>query len=64
METVKLVGAASLHEYKTPVPILENFVAAGFPSPALDYMEKEIDLAAELIKHPLAILLCVQKVIP
>jgi DNA polymerase V len=54
MEAVELIGVASLHEYKTPVLILENYVAAGFPSPALDYMEKEIDLAEELIKHPLA----------
>src|SRR4051812_3074229 len=54
METVELVGVAPIHEHETPVPILENFVAAGFPSPALDYMEKEIDLAEEQIKHPLS----------
>lgn len=31
-------------------------VAAGFPSPADDYCEEEIDLAAELIQHPEATL--------
>lgn len=29
-------------------------VPAGFPSPALDYMQKRIDLNEELIKHPLS----------
>jgi DNA polymerase V len=36
------------------VPILENGIAAGFPSPALDYMEKDIDLGEYLIEHPQA----------
>lgn len=32
-----------------------NFkVPAGFPSPALDYLEKRIDLNDEFIKHPLS----------
>ncbi len=29
-------------------------VPAGFPSPALDYMQKRIDLNEELIKNPLS----------
>jgi DNA polymerase V len=33
--------------YEAPVP-------AGFPSPALDYMEERIDLDRELIRHPLS----------
>ena len=33
-------------------------VPAGFPSPALDYVEKRIDLNDELIKHPLSTFMC------
>lgn len=29
-------------------------VPAGFPSPAMDYMEERIDLTKEYIKHPLS----------
>jgi DNA polymerase V len=36
----------------------DSKVPAGFPSPALDYMEKRIDLNEELIKHPLATFIC------
>src|ERR1700712_12767 len=32
----------------------EAAVPAGFPSPALDYMEERIDLSRELIRHPLS----------
>ncbi len=35
--------------YYYPAP-----VKAGFPSPALDYLEERIDLNKELIRHPLA----------
>ncbi len=35
-------------------PILSMKVAAGFPSPAEDYVEGRIDLNRDLIKHPLA----------
>jgi DNA polymerase V len=30
----------------------ETAVPAGFPSPALDYLEERIDLSTELISHP------------
>ena len=33
-------------------------VPAGFPSPALDYVEKRIDLNEELIQHPLSTFMC------
>jgi len=32
----------------------ETALPAGFPSPALDYMEERIDLSRELIDHPLS----------
>jgi DNA polymerase V len=32
----------------------EILVPAGFPSPAMDYMEERISLDKELIKHPLS----------
>ena len=35
-------------------PLFSTRVAAGFPSPAEDYIEGRIDLNRELIKHPLA----------
>lgn len=36
---------------KTPIPLAEQSVKAGFPSPAQDYMEGEIDLNDVLIRH-------------
>lgn len=35
-------------------PLLTITVPAGFPSPANDHFEREIDLNAELIQHPAA----------
>lgn len=40
------------------IPSYDVKVPAGFPSPALDYIEKRIDLNEEFIKHPLATFLC------
>ena len=37
---------------KMPIPLAEQSVKAGFPSPAQDYMEQAIYLNKELIKHP------------
>ena len=51
MELVKLISV----EQSTVEIINTNItVKAGFPSPALDYMEERIDLNKELVKHPLA----------
>ncbi|RYF21370.1 MAG: translesion error-prone DNA polymerase V autoproteolytic subunit [Oxalobacteraceae bacterium] len=37
-----------------PVPLLGRLIPAGFPSPADDYLEGEIDLATFLIERPSA----------
>lgn len=36
------------------IPFYDARVPAGFPSPAMDYMQERIDLNTEYIKHPLA----------
>lgn len=36
------------------IPLVLSSVAAGFPSPADDYIETSIDLNKELIRHPFA----------
>ncbi|MES2647412.1 MAG: translesion error-prone DNA polymerase V autoproteolytic subunit [Bacteroidota bacterium] len=37
---------------KPPIPMMSNTVAAGFPSPATDYIEKEICLEEMVITNP------------
>ena len=37
---------------KLVLPIIEEGVSAGFPSPAADFLESKIDLNEELIKNP------------
>ena len=36
------------------IPFIQTPIACGFPSPAQDYMEEDIDLTKLLIRHPLA----------
>lgn len=36
------------------LPYIENGISAGFPSPALDFIDISIDLNKHLIKHPSA----------
>ena len=38
----------------TTIGLFSNKVHAGFPSPAMDYLEERIDLNKEFIKHPLS----------
>ena len=37
--------------YPLPIPLFNRAVAAGFPSPADDFIEDEIDLQALLIRN-------------
>ncbi len=48
VDYVSKVVNRGLHE----VPLYGNKVAAGFPSPADDYLEDKIDLNRYLVKHP------------
>src|SRR5205809_7976036 len=52
MQTV--VFSTLSHIKLTPVSYFNVSVAAGFPSPALDYMEEEINLQELLITKPLS----------
>jgi len=36
------------------LPLLSSSISAGFPSPALDFIDLKIDLNTHLIKHPSA----------
>lgn len=45
---------ATSESAKLEILYIDFKVPAGFPSPALDYMQKRIDLNEELIKHPLS----------
>ncbi len=44
----------STMEMKKAIPISENGVSAGFPSPADDYIQESLDLNEYVVKHPAA----------
>lgn len=58
MSPIKLHDGATIDLYsaltdaKLALPYTEGGISAGFPSPALDFMEQRIDLNVHLIKHP------------
>jgi DNA polymerase V len=41
-------------ETELALPFVDNGISAGFPSPALDFIDLSIDLNKHLIKHPSA----------
>lgn len=51
---MKLEKSKTMATSEIMIPLFQNKVPAGFPSPAMDYMEERIDLNKEFIKHPLA----------
>jgi len=49
---LRIFGTSRAHELARP--LILSRVAAGFPSPADDFLEGRIDLNTELVPHPLA----------
>ena len=47
-----MLHPAALDPAALPVPLLGCLLPAGFPSPADDYLDGEIDLGAFLIERP------------
>ena len=52
MQPVKLLSGEI--RVRCTIPLMNDHVQAGFPSPATDYMEDRIDLNEVLIRHPSA----------
>lgn len=46
--------AAATDPAPLPLPHLTSLVPAGFPSPAMDFEEGELDIGAYLVRHPAA----------
>ena len=53
-EPVVNIQAEIKSEDNQKIPILDNFVPAGFPSPTQGIHSESIDLNRELVKHPVA----------
>ncbi len=51
INSISYIGQAVIGSY-CPLPLLVSNVPAGFPSPAEDYIEGQIDLNEKLIRHP------------
>lgn len=45
---------AAANPARRPLPLFSSCVAAGFPSPADDHLEKSVDLNESLVRHPAA----------
>jgi len=45
---------SALSETELELPLVSGGISAGFPSPALDFVDMSIDLNKHLIKHPSA----------
>lgn len=50
----KIIFFSPNFESKIQIPLIQDGVSAGFPSPAQDFMENSIDLNKELSENPLA----------
>ncbi|HCA01142.1 MAG TPA: peptidase S24 [Halomonas campaniensis] len=52
--TASWVGSAALNPAPQPVPMFTSAVRAGFPSPADDHLDAEMDLHGYVVKRPAA----------
>ncbi|MGP9647603.1 LexA family protein [Halomonas sp. AOP42-C2-23] len=52
--TALWVGSAALNPAPQPLPMFASAVRAGFPSPADDYIDAEMDLHGYVVKRPAA----------
>ena len=52
--TASWVGSAALNPAPQPLPMFASAVRAGFPSPADDYIDAEMDLHGYVVKRPAA----------
>ncbi|WP_447956490.1 LexA family protein [Vreelandella sp. EE7] len=50
---LSVLGRANT-SFPSKIPLISGFVRAGFPSPADDYLEAELDLVSHLVQHPSA----------
>nr|WP_299241182.1 translesion error-prone DNA polymerase V autoproteolytic subunit [uncultured Halomonas sp.] len=51
---IDIIGRVDEYNQPTLVPLAAGEVRAGFPSPADDYLGRELDLVGHLIQHPSA----------
>ena len=51
-KTIDLYSADT--ETEVVLPVVEGGISAGFPSPAMDFVDVSIDLNRHLVKHPAA----------
>ena len=54
MMRTEYLGTVDESAAPVPLPLAADAVRAGFPSPADDYVETELDLVAHLVQHPSA----------
>lgn len=51
-KSLRLINISALKMTSRPIPFFITGVSAGFPSPADDYIEKQLDLHDLIVKHP------------
>lgn len=54
MDSIEFIADSFVSEINRILPLFDTSISAGFPSPAQDYMEEEINLQELLVDHPLS----------